>query len=176
MFCSRALPRQRGTLDAYGGAKRRYVTHATRKTTGLDPARGLVPGGMVGVRGGTESGLQGQEAGPRKNINLPVHDTRRESATEKGLDSIGWDTFRHSYRTLLSGVGAAMDVQQKLLRHAQMFTTEQYGGPPMENLRQADSDVNPRCSPESRLDNTAKAKSGACAPDFRWVGILCWNP
>jgi integrase len=80
--------------------------------------------------------------GRGKTFNLPVHDTRRESATEKGLGSIGWHTFRHSYRTLLSGVGAAMDVQQKLLRHAQMSTTEQYGGPPMENRRQANSKVN----------------------------------
>ena len=31
---------------------------------------------------------------------------RRDRATEKGFGSIGWHTFRHSYRTLLIAVGA----------------------------------------------------------------------
>jgi hypothetical protein len=34
-----------------------------------------------------------------------------------------------------------MDVQQKLMRHAQKSTTQQYGGPPMENQRRANSKV-----------------------------------
>jgi integrase len=55
--------------------------------------------------------------------------------------SIGWHTFRHSYRSLLSEEETPLDVQQKLMRHAHLSTTEQYGGPPMENRRKANSRV-----------------------------------
>lgn len=72
---------------------------------------------------------------------ISVHDERRQLATEQGLGSIGWHTFRHTYRTLLSGAGTAMDVQQKLMRHAHISTTQDYGGPPMENRRRANTMV-----------------------------------
>jgi integrase len=45
------------------------------------------------------------------------------------------------YRTLLSGADTPIDVQQRLLRHAQISTTQKYGGPPMENQRRAHSKV-----------------------------------
>jgi integrase len=64
-----------------------------------------------------------------------VHDERRQLATENGFGSVGW----HNYRTWLSGADTPIDVQQKLLRHAQISTTQQYGGPPMENQRRANS-------------------------------------
>ena len=76
-----------------------------------------------------------------KQFNIPVHDARRNLAFEKGLGSIGWHTFRHSYRSLLSEEETPLDVQQKLMRHAHLSTTEQYGGPPMENRRKANSRV-----------------------------------
>lgn len=50
-------------------------------------------------------------------------------------------TFRHKYRTLLSLEGTPLDVQQKLLRHADIRTTTQYGDVPEENKRKANSDV-----------------------------------
>jgi integrase len=57
------------------------------------------------------------------------------------LGSIGWHTFRHTHRSLLSENETPLDVQQKLMRRAHMSTTEQYGGPPMENRRKANSMV-----------------------------------
>jgi len=72
---------------------------------------------------------------------IPVHDERRQLAAENGFGSVRWHTFRHTYRTLLSGADTPIDVQQKLLRHAQISTTRQYGGPPMENQRRANSKV-----------------------------------
>lgn len=72
---------------------------------------------------------------------IPVHDARRELATKAGFGSIGWHTFRHTYRSLLSGAKTALDVQQKLMRQAQISTTMQYGGPPMDNRRRANSKV-----------------------------------
>src|ERR1035441_2140178 len=83
-----------------------------------------------------------EEKGRGKQFNIPVRDARRNLATEKGLGSIGWHTFRHGYRTLLSEAGTPLDVQQKLMRHANISTTVQYGGVPMENRRKANSQVN----------------------------------
>jgi hypothetical protein len=37
-----------------------------------------------------------------KRPRIPVHGERREAATVAGFGSIGWHTFRHKYRTLLS--------------------------------------------------------------------------
>jgi integrase len=74
--------------------------------------------------------------GPGKQFKIPVHGARRSLATEKGLGSIGWHTYRHTYRSLLSAEETPLDVQQKLMRHAHMSTTD-YGGPPVENRRQA---------------------------------------
>jgi integrase len=72
-----------------------------------------------------------------KRHTIPLHDERVELAILNGFGSVGWHTFRHTYRTLLSGEDTPMDVQQKLMRHAQISTTQQYGGPPMENKRRA---------------------------------------
>jgi integrase len=73
---------------------------------------------------------------------IPVHDERRERATKKKFGSIGWHTFRHTYSTLLKGVAAPAEVQQALMRHADIRTTmNQYGETPMENRREANSKV-----------------------------------
>jgi integrase len=79
--------------------------------------------------------------GRGKQSKIPVHVARRSLATERGLGSIGWHTYRHTYRSLLSGEETPLDVQQKLMRHAHLSTTDDYGGPPMENRRQANSVV-----------------------------------
>jgi integrase len=60
-----------------------------------------------------------------------------ELAAENGFDSVGC----HNYRSWLSGADAPIDVQQELMRHAQISATQQYGGPPMENQRPANSNV-----------------------------------
>jgi integrase len=76
-----------------------------------------------------------------KRQRIPIHVGRREAATEAEFGSIGWHTFRHKYRTLLSESGTPLEVQQKLLRHADIRTTTLYGGVPMENKRAANSMV-----------------------------------
>lgn len=79
--------------------------------------------------------------GRGKKFNIPVHDCRKNLAGEKGLGSIGWHTFRQVYRTLLSGAETPLDVQQRLMRQANISTTMQCGGAPMENQRRANSTV-----------------------------------
>jgi len=44
---------------------------------------------------------------------------------------------RHSYRSMLDACGAPIGVQQKLLRHAQVSTTMQYGDAYMSEKRKA---------------------------------------
>jgi integrase len=77
----------------------------------------------------------------RKHSRIPVHGARRDIAVAKKSGSIGWHTYRHTYRSLLSGTEAPLDAQQKLMRHAQLSTTMEYGDTPMENKRKANSNV-----------------------------------
>jgi integrase len=74
-----------------------------------------------------------------KRPRIQVHNSRREAATRTGLGSIGWHTFRHTYRSLLSDADTPLEVQQKLMRHADIRTTVQYGKVGMENKRTANS-------------------------------------
>lgn len=99
----------------------------------------LVACPACGAAAGTACIETDKERGNRPAVF--VHDERRQLATENGFGSVGWHTFRHTYRTLLSGADTPIDVQQKLLRHAHISTTQQYGGPPMENQRRANSVV-----------------------------------
>jgi integrase len=61
----------------------------------------------------------------------------RKAGKDIGLTfSLGWHTFRHTYRALLRQSGAAMDVQRDLMRHADIQTTMQtYGGTQLDELR-----------------------------------------
>lgn len=73
---------------------------------------------------------------------IPVHDERRALATKKKLGSIGWHTFRHTYSTLMKSLKVPMEVQQNLMRHADIRTTmNTHGETPMQNRREANSKV-----------------------------------
>jgi integrase len=70
---------------------------------------------------------------------LPLHE-ERWAAGKHG--SVGWHTFRHTYRSWLDDTGAPMGVQQKLMRHAQISTTMNvYGNALMDAKREANSKV-----------------------------------
>ena len=60
-----------------------------------------------------------------------------------GLDfSLGWHTFRHSYKTWMDIKQVPLTVQRDLMRHADIRTTAQvYGEVRLEELREANSDV-----------------------------------
>ena len=79
---------------------------------------------------GAEPGVACRQTttGRGKRFSIPVHDSRKVLAFEVKLDGIGWHSYRHSYRSLLIKCKTPLDVQQKLLRHAQISTTVQYGG------------------------------------------------
>jgi integrase len=63
----------------------------------------------------------------------------RPAGKKLGLESVGWHTFRHTYRSWLDATGAPLGVQQKLLRHAHIGTTMKYGTALMESKRDANS-------------------------------------
>jgi integrase len=67
----------------------------------------------------------------------------RPAGQELGLDfSLGWHTFRHTYRAMLRATGAPLDVQRDLMRHADIQTTAQvYGATKVDELRRINSMV-----------------------------------
>lgn len=56
--------------------------------------------------------------------------------------SVGWHTFRHTYRAWLDDTGAPMTVQQQLMRHASIQTTMNvYGSAIPDTKREANSKI-----------------------------------
>jgi len=52
----------------------------------------------------------------------------KPAAARAGLGLVGWHTFRHSYRAWLKRVNAPIEIQQELMRHANVQTTlDTYG-------------------------------------------------
>lgn len=68
----------------------------------------------------------------------------KAAAREAGIcDDLGWHTFRHTCRSLLAEIGAPLEVQQELMRHASIQTTLIYGKAKATNMakRKANSGV-----------------------------------
>jgi integrase len=67
----------------------------------------------------------------------------RPAGERLGIPSLGFHTFRHTYRSWLDAAGTPIGVQQRLMRHAQVSTTlNTYGGDGlMEAKRQANSNA-----------------------------------
>ena len=66
----------------------------------------------------------------------------RSAGRKLGLEDSGWHMFRHTYRSWRDSVGTSIDVQQKLMRHAQVATlTNVYGNSMMETKCEANSKV-----------------------------------
>ncbi len=71
---------------------------------------------------------------------LPIHEERRVAVGKFG--SIGWHTFRHTYRSWLDETGAPMKVQQELMCHTSIQTTMNvYGQAMTSSKREANGKV-----------------------------------
>ena len=69
-----------------------------------------------------------------------LHETRVKNSGKYG--TIGWHTFRHTYRSWLDETGAPMKVQQELMRHASIQTTMNvYGQAMSSSKREANGKV-----------------------------------
>lgn len=86
----------------------------------------------------------------------------RTAAKKTGIqDSIGWHTFRHTYRALLDAIGAPIGVQQRLMRHAQVSTTMNvYGDAYMKDKRDANSKLVEMFRPAITAGDALAAASG----------------
>jgi integrase len=52
-----------------------------------------------------------------------------------GLPGLGWHSFRHTYRTMLGELKEEMEVQRRMMRHADIKTTMSYGDPKIDKQR-----------------------------------------
>lgn len=86
-------------------------------------------------------GVWCRQEGPTPNgKGLPVHSERIEAAGKYA--TLGWHTFRHTYRSWRDETGAPMKVQQELMRHASIQTTMNvYGQAMSSSKREANSKV-----------------------------------
>lgn len=77
-----------------------------------------------------------------------------------GIPNLGWHAFRHTYRAQLRRLGLPLEVQQKLMRHADLATTTRYGqsGSMLDEMRPANAmlaehlhrnENSPRLAPET---------------------------
>lgn len=136
---------RRAVVEAHAGEVK---TYQSKKKLAIHPR---VAKAVLAWRSQTEFTQPEQFvfASPWQAGELPYNSSKIQSsilrpAGEKiGLDlSLGWHTFRHTYRALLRKSGAAMDVQRDLMRHADIHTTMQdYGGTDLEELRAVNSTV-----------------------------------
>ena len=85
-----------------------------------------------------------------------------------GLGNVGWHTFRHTYSSMLRQLGVDLNVQQELLRHADVRTTlNVYTQAQSEQKRAAHSSVvrmvlaERKIAEMSQLDISGHFRSGA---------------
>jgi integrase len=62
-------------------------------------------------------------------------DYLKPAALKIGLSRLGWHDFRHTYRAMLRDLGLPLEVQQKLMRHASISMTTQYGNSGMDESK-----------------------------------------
>ncbi|MGP8269135.1 MAG: tyrosine-type recombinase/integrase [Terracidiphilus sp.] len=72
------------------------------------------------VFGSIQTGRPFYRDGLRRNYLIPA-------GNAAGIVGIGWHTFRHTYRALLAELELPLEVQQHLMRHANIRTTMSYG-------------------------------------------------
>jgi integrase len=137
---------QNGISTALEGLDLVFPSTATGRHFHAGPAQQdyIRPAGCCLVacpRCGAGTGFWCIQDGPTSNgKRLPLHEERWKAAGKYG--SVGWDTFRHTYRSWRDDTGAPVGVQQKLMRHAQVSTTMNvYGNALMGTKREANSRV-----------------------------------
>ena len=132
-----ATPTEEGWVFASPLTNNPYQTTEVQK-------RHLRPAGWCLVecpKCGAGSGVWCRQDRPTPNgARLPIHEERRVAAGK--FSSIGWHTFRHTYRSWLDETGAPMKVQQELMRHASIQTTMNvYGQAMTSSKREANGKV-----------------------------------
>ena len=65
----------------------------------------------------------------------------QKAAKAAGIGGLGTHSLRHTYRSWLDSVGTPVGVQQKLMRHADVRTTMQYGEAFTDDMAEANGKV-----------------------------------
>lgn len=65
----------------------------------------------------------------------------QKAGKDAGIGGLGTHCLRHTYRSWLDSVGTPVGVQQKLMRHADVRTTMQYGDAFPQDMAQAHAKV-----------------------------------
>lgn len=75
-------------------------------------------------------------------LNSVQRDYIIPAAKRAGMgESVGWHTFRHTYRTWMDANGTPLGIQQDLMRHANINMTTKYGSSMADSMRAANSAV-----------------------------------
>jgi len=132
-----ATPTEEGWVFASALTNKPYQTTEIQK-------RHIRPAGCCLVecpKCGAGVGVWCSQVKPTPNgKRLLIHEERQAIAGK--FSSIGWHTFRHTYRSWLDETGAPMKVQQELMRHASIQTTMNvYGQAMSSSKREANSKV-----------------------------------
>jgi integrase len=136
-WSKQALPTEEGWVFASALTEKPYHPTEIQK-------RHIRPAGcclVICPKCSADSGVWCRQDRPTPNGGrLAIHKERWANAGKFG--SIGWHTFRHTYRSWLDETGAPMKVQQELMRHASIQTTMNvYGQAMASSKREANSKV-----------------------------------
>ena len=91
----------------------------------------------------------------------------KPAAGRAGLGSVGWHTFRHSYRAWLGRTKAPIEIQQELMRHANIQTTLDIYGKELEvseQHREANSKVVRMILPKQSWERSVKDRRSLSHP------------
>lgn len=137
VWSKEATPTEEGWVFASPMTNKPYQTTEIQK-------RHIRPAGCCLVEcpkcGGGVGGWCSQVKPTPNGKRLLIHEERQTAAGK--YSSIGWHTFRHTYRSWLDETGAPMKVQQELMRHASIQTTMNvYGQAMSSSKREANSKV-----------------------------------
>jgi integrase len=113
---------KRGVVNGRSGDTK---TEASQKSLPLDPrlARSLQELWKCTLHQGPQDWVFANKFGRTRGQQDILHRHVRPAALRAGIGKIGWHTFRHSYSTMLRGVGTDIKVQQELLRHSTIQST-----------------------------------------------------
>jgi integrase len=130
---------QQGVVNGRIG---RVKTEASQDEVPLDPAFAEILCKWRGDRSDAGLVFSSPVTGRPYYAGVIQQHILKSKGEEVGIPSLGWHTFRHTYRSLLDETGASIGVQQKLMRHSNVATTMNvYGKATIRAKQQANSKV-----------------------------------
>jgi integrase len=146
-FEAGAMLVQQGVVNGRIG---KVKTEASNDYIPLDPEFAQI---LRGWKGDRSSGLvfPSHITGRCYHASVIQRQILKPAGEKVGLSGIGWHVFRHTYRSFLDETGAAIGVQQKLMRHSNVATTMNvYGNASLRAKQRANSKVVQMVMPQQK--------------------------